>query len=367
VLSELVKEFDPDRFYWPSSPLADFGVRASYSNTSGDMHYWGVWHGREPFENFKKINARFMSEYGFQSFPEFKTVQTYTLPDDRDITSEVMSAHQRSGIGNERIRMYMEWEYHVPKAFEDMLYLSQVLQARGIKDAMESHRLDKPYCMGTLYWQINDCWPVASWSSIDYYGRWKALHYFAKKAYAPVVVIPTLDKDQVAVSVVSDRRQVFKGKVQMQVLDFTGRVLWEAQPAVVVPANGNEKVFNAPRSTLLDDSALTQALLCCTLIEKNEAVSQNILYFKAPKDLELPHPNVTMTVKETPDGYVLTLVSENLAKNVYLTCDQGEGFFTDNYFDLLPDRKVTVLFRTSERMSYTDGIFKIRTLRETYE
>ena len=367
LLPDLVKEFDPDRFYWPSSPLADFGVRASYSNTSGDMHYWGVWHGREPFENFKNINARFMSEYGFQSFPEFKTVKSYTIPEDWNITSEVMSAHQRSGIGNERIRMYMEWDYHLPKTFEDMLYLSHVLQARGIKEAIEAHRLDKPYCMGTLYWQINDCWPVASWSSIDYYGRWKALHYYAKKAYAPVVVIPTVEEEQVTVSIISDRPQTFKGNVHIQVLDFSGRVLWELKQGVRIPANGNEKVFTTARNKLLEDSDLNHALLFCSLTEKNKPVSQNILYFKPPKQLDLPQVNVMMTVEETPDGYALTLVSDHLAKNVYLTCDMIEGFFSDNCFDLLPDQEVTIMFRPAERAPHTDGVFRIKTLRETYE
>ncbi len=141
----------------------------------------GVWHGKEPFENFQHNVGRFISEYGFQSFPEFKTVKAFTIIKDWTINSEVMKAHQRSGTGNELIKNYMDMYYREPKDFESLLYVGQVLQAEGVKMAVEAHRRKMPCCMGSLYWQLNDCWPVSSWSSIDYFGRWKAVHYFAKK------------------------------------------------------------------------------------------------------------------------------------------------------------------------------------------
>ena len=366
LLPDLVKDFDPDRFYWPSSPLADFGVRASYSTTSGDMHYWGVWHGKEPFEQFKKVNARFMSEYGFQSFPEFKTVKTYTISEDWDISSEVMSAHQRSGIGNERIKMYMGWDYHLPKAFVDMLYMSHVLQAEGIKDAIYAHRLDKPYCMGTLYWQINDCWPVASWSSIDYYGRWKALQYFAKKAYTPVVIIPTLDENIVNISVVSDRLNDFIGDLRLEMINFKGEIQLQAEKTVSIPANGNENVFSSEIQKLAKDADLTETVLICSLREKNQIISQDFLYFKPVKELNLPDANVKLAVTESPTGYEITLTSNALAKNVYLTCDAIDGFFTDNYFDLLPGRPVTVTYQISTPRVVKKDLFKVRTVKDTY-
>ncbi len=159
------------------------GELASYESTSGDMHYWGVWHGQHPFTDFRKYRSRFMSEYGFQSFPEFNSVKKYTIPEDYNIESEVMMSHQRSGIGNLRIRQYMEEDYHVPVDFEQFLYTGQFLQAEAIKMAIESHRSEMPYCMGSLYWQINDCWPVASWSGIDYYGKWKALALFRQGSF----------------------------------------------------------------------------------------------------------------------------------------------------------------------------------------
>ena len=156
---------DPGRFYWASSPQSGDNLPEDLKN--GDCHYWGVWWGKEPFENYHTYLARFMSEYGFQSFPELRTVKTYASEEDFDIYSEVMKSHQRSTIGNETIETYMLRDYREPKDFESYLYMSHVLQAEGVKKAMEGHRIAMPFTMGSLYWQINDCWPVASWSSTD--------------------------------------------------------------------------------------------------------------------------------------------------------------------------------------------------------
>ncbi|MBN1117213.1 MAG: glycoside hydrolase family 2 protein [Bacteroidales bacterium] len=186
ILPEVVNKLCPETFYWPSSPVADWGKSASYENNSGDMHYWGVWHGGDPFEKFDKLIPRFMSEYGFQSFPEFKTINEFTLPDDWNIYSDVMMSHQRSPIGNQKIKEYMELYYKVPDDFKDMLYVGQLLQAYAIKKAIDIHRINKSNCMGSLYWQLNDCWPGASWSGIDYYGNWKALNYRVKDAFKPI-------------------------------------------------------------------------------------------------------------------------------------------------------------------------------------
>ena len=200
ILPGVIAQLDPGRPYWHSSPSAGMGQLASYETNSGDMHYWGVWHGQHPFTDFRKYRARFMSEYGFQSFPEFNSVKKYTQPEDYHIESEVMMAHQRSGIGNLRIKQYMAEDYVIPGDFEQFLYVGQLLQAEAIKLAIESHRADMTYCMGSLYWQINDCWPVASWSGIDYYGKWKALHYFVREAFKPTIVVVSEAADSVRVS-----------------------------------------------------------------------------------------------------------------------------------------------------------------------
>lgn len=205
VLPEVVKQYAGGISYRPSSPFAFDDTPSDGIN--GDDHYWGVWHGREPIGNYNVKRARFFSEYGFQSFPEYESVKIYA-PDKRDqyITSEVMMAHQRAGnYANKLIEEYIEKEYRKPADFESFLYVGMILQGDAIKTAIEAHRRDMPYCMGSLFWQHNDCWPVASWSSRDYYGRWKAQHYFAKNAFADILVSPLVADDTVTVHVVSDR------------------------------------------------------------------------------------------------------------------------------------------------------------------
>ncbi|HEX9975073.1 MAG TPA: glycoside hydrolase family 2 protein, partial [bacterium] len=365
-LPEIVHEYDPKAFYWPSSPLADWGVRASYSNTSGDMHYWGVWHGKEPFGNFKKIIARFMSEYGFQSFPEFKTVKAYTIAEDWDITSKVMAAHQRSGIGNERIKMYMGKDYRLPEKFEHILYLSHVLQAEGIKIGIEAHRRNKPFCMGTLYWQINDCWPVASWSSIDYFGKWKALHYFVKKAYDEVLVSPKVDDNKLNVFVISDRLNPFQANLELEIINFDSEILWSKSQQLNFDANSSHSFFEANIDELLNRMDRKRIVFHAKLFEQDQLLSENVLYFLPVKDLDLPAAKIKIDVAEISDGYSIKLFSDHLAKNVYLSIDEIDGIFSDNYFDLLPDRSVKVKFSCDKKVADFQYKLKIMTIRDTY-
>ncbi|UUZ86276.1 hypothetical protein LJK88_24420 [Paenibacillus sp. P26] len=192
ILPEAVEEYAPGTAYWPSSPMTgltgDRTQHAHSSTTSGDIHYWGVWHAVEPFEKYNVHIGRFMSEYGFQSFPEYRSVRAYAEEKDLALESEVMLAHQKNGRGNQLIKQYMDMYLPGPKDFPSFLYLSQVLQAEAMKTAIEAHRRRKPFCMGSLYWQMNDCWPVASWAGMDYYGRWKALQYYAKRSFSDILL-----------------------------------------------------------------------------------------------------------------------------------------------------------------------------------
>ncbi|MDZ7342355.1 MAG: glycoside hydrolase family 2 protein [candidate division KSB1 bacterium] len=366
ILPQVVAEHDPKTFYWPSSPLADWNQRASYESTSGDVHYWGVWHGREPFENFQIKIGRFMSEYGFQSFPELKTIKSYALPEDLDIDSEVMMAHQRSGIGNRRIKEYMDWYYRDPKDFESLLYVGQVLQAEGIKSAIEAHRRKMPYCMGSLYWQINDCWPVASWSSIDYFGRWKALHYFAKQAFEEVLISPTIKDKKLSVFIVSDRLIPFQAKLELEILDFEGKLLWSKTQPIEIAGNSSGSYFEANIDDLLRGMNRNKILFFAKLSENDQRVSDNILYFSPAKDLDLPTAEIQTRIIEASDGYIITLFSNQLAKNIYLSCDEIDGFFSDNYFDLLPGRSAQVKFNCDKKVEDFQAKLKIKTLRDTY-
>jgi beta-mannosidase len=197
VIPAAIRAEDSTRYYHPTSP------NTGYNNiplAEGDVHYWSVWHGKEPFESYNTNVGRFMSEYGFQSYPALKTVETFTLPQDRTLNSKVMQSHQRcmaddrndKSYGNNLIQHYMQQYYRQPANFEHYLYISQLLQAKGMQTAIEAHRRNMPFCMGTLYWQMNDCWPVASWSSIDYEGRWKAAHYRVRELYEPLLIAPVL-------------------------------------------------------------------------------------------------------------------------------------------------------------------------------
>jgi beta-mannosidase len=336
------------------------------SFTSGDVHYWGVWHGKEPFEEFAKKIGRFMSEYGFQSFPEFKTVQSYTLPEDYSIESEVMASHQRSGVGNMLIKKYMSYYYKTPKDFESFLYVSQVQQAEAIKSAIEAHRSKMPLCMGTLYWQINDCWPVASWSSIDYYNRWKALHYFARKAYQKFLICPRLENGKIIIYAVSDSLETVNAQLSIKLIDFTGKILNSLLSTVQAKANTSTKVFEMQQTDFLNGANPQNSLLYAELNLSGEKLSDNILYFEPSKNLSLINPDIKKNIEKSGNNYKITIESENLAKNVYLSIDEDDGFFSDNYFDIIPGREIIVIYSPIKPINNFEQKLKIITLTDSY-
>lgn len=386
ILPEVCREFDGTRAYWPSSPSSDFG-RPSGSN-SGDMHYWGVWHAKEPFENFDKKVGRFVSEYGFQSFPEFKTVKSYTLPEDWDIESEVMAAHQRSGIGNLRIRDYLKMYYKTPKDFQSFLYAGQVLQAYGIKQAIEAHRRNMPYCMGTLYWQLDDCWPVASWSSIDYFKRWKAQQYIAKKAFQNVLISPVEKDGLLRFYVISDLLDDFTGEITIKTIDFSGKELYKKTLPVLVKAASGRSYLSLSLNELLAGGNKDNSAVLAQISSDGEVLSENLFYFKKPKDLELEDPGIKFRVSRSKEGYIIDVSSVKLAKDVFLSLEDNsrtetksgflaeslkiegfykdEGFFTDNYFDLVPGSTKKVILRTSADIPEIEKRLKVISLVDSY-
>lgn len=350
ILPATVAAYDPQRFYWPSSPLAAWDgketvVHASFSpQQSGDIHYWSVWWGQKPFSDYRIYIGRFMSEYGFQSFPEFRTVQAYAQPGDYDILSEVMKAHQRSSIGNGTIKTYMERDYKVPADFRQFLYVGQVLQAEGIKMAMEGHRARMPYCMGSLFWQINDCWPVASWSSIDYFGRWKAQQYYARKSFAPVLVTAALKDGTVSVAVVNDPLADLTAVLELKIMDFHGYVRKTVTRDIVIKANSTLAAFSAPEAELLSGIAPETVLLSARLTAGGQVVAEDRLYFRPVKDLILPKPEIDMRLRTAGKDVLIGLTSPALVKNLYLSHDAVDGTWSDNYFDLLPGQAAVVRF-----------------------
>ncbi len=368
ILPEVVRNLDPQKLYWSSSPSAGFGELEN--GKSGDNHYWGVWWAKEPFSKYKETIPRFMSEYGFQSFPELNSVKKYALESDWDINSEVMKSHQRSSIGNVTIEEYMKRDYRDPGNFPMFLYVNHVLQAEGIKIAIEAHRRNMPLCMGSLYWQINDCWPVASWSGIDNFGNWKAMHYFTKKAFNEVLVSPDIDaNNQFKVSVVSDKLKNIDAKLKLSIIDFYGKLLWADEKKIEIGANSSNIYFKENLDKLLNGMERGQILLHAEVLNNDdELLSENIIYFKAVKDLELPKPKIKHSIKETGNDFSIKLTTNKLAKNLYLRADGLEGHFSDNYFDLLPRESKTVKFTSNKEITLKEfeKKLKIFTITDTY-
>ncbi len=364
ILPDAVAANDPGRSYWDSSPSAGMGIPSDLNN--GDDHYWGVWWGKDPFKMYATHIARFMSEYGFQSFPEMKTVKQYATPEDYDIFSEVMKSHQRSSIGNGTIEYYMLQDYKKPKDFESFLYVNHVLQAEGIKFALEGHRRAAPFCMGSLFWQINDCWPVASWSSTDYYQRWKALQYFAKKGFEPVLISPYTDKDSLKVDIINDKLTELKAQMLLKVLDFDGKEIWRELTEVTIPANSSNSFFGTKTADFMKKVQPNNQLLVTELIKNNVVVSSNILYFKPIKDVMLPKPELKFEINAVDGGFEIALNTDKLAKNLYMTIGVEEGFFSDNYFDLLPGQEVKVKLETKMTKEKFQEVFKIQTLESAF-
>jgi len=363
TLLTVISKFDSLRPYILSSPRIGWG--RPESTKRGDMHYWGVWWGKEPFSAYKEKTGRFMSEYGVQGFPPLESIQKFTLPADRQLGSPVMKAHQKHPVGYETIDEYLLRDYKRPKDFESYVYVSQLLQAEGIKTAIEAHRRAKPYCMGTLYWQLNDCWPVVSWSSRDYYGQEKALHYFVKNEYTSMLVSPVVKNGILQVFIISDSFQDCQPTLHLSLSDFGGRIFLDTTLTTYVPQNSSSSYVEFPVDKLVQGKDTKQLVFTAQLTSGKKILSQNNFYFDPVKDLLLEKPLITKTVKKSPEGYLITLSTNQLAKNVYLTSGQ-KGFFSENFFDLLPGETRTVTFTPKDRSSGFEGKLKIMTIADTY-
>ena len=351
ILSEVVARYAAPVPYWASSPSANFEDLPDSQN-NGDMHYWQVWHALAPIEMYTQQFPRFMSEYGFQSFPEMRTIRTFAQPSDMDIHSATMQDHQKNHGGNERILSYMLRWYPEPKDFPSFVYLSQVLQAEAIKVGAEHLRRQRPNTMGSLYWQLNDCWPVASWASIDYYGRWKALQYYARRFYDDVIVSPFAHDGKVDVYVVSDKLQPLSGQIRTRLLDFSGKVLSEKTQDVQVPAQSSAVYFTLDEKELLANADPKNSFLVFDLAVGGVQLSRNLIFFDTMHNLDLPASVHIDTSLENSDGaYAVTLRSPVLARSVYISFGDLDVQTLDNYFDLLPGEPVTVKLKTPSSVS----------------
>ncbi len=350
TLPRVIERLAPETPYWPSSPSADYEDLAP-GMASGDMHDWTVWHGRVPFSEYEKHNPRFMTEYGFQSFPEMKTIEAFTAPEDRtSIFTPVMLAHQKNNEGNSIIHDYLLKDYSEPKDFASFLYVSQVLQAEGIKIGAEHLRRNRPRTMGSIYWQLNDCWPVASWSSIDYYGRWKALQYYARRFYAPLLVSPHIENGSLAVYIVSDKTAPVDGELRLRILKFDGTVVREQKQSVHVTELSSAIYLQIPLTEFGNTADSTQVFVAADFTANGAPVSKNLIYLAPTKLIQLPPAHIQTDITPADGGYRIRLTSPVLARSVYLSFGDLDASPSDNYFDLLPGEPVDITVKTQAQL-----------------
>ncbi|MDE7177845.1 MAG: glycoside hydrolase family 2 protein [Lachnospiraceae bacterium] len=352
IIPKILKEEDPDTFYWPSSPSSGGNYDDPWNENRGDTHYWAVWHGNKPFTDYRNYYFRYLSEFGFQSFPCLKTVETFTAPEDRNIFSRVMEMHQRNVGANGKILTYLSATYLYPRDFEMLLYASQLLQADAIRYGIEHFRRNRGRCMGTVVWQLNDIWPVASWAGIDYYGRWKALHYVEKRAFAPVMISceevgelserpfcvaqPVSIEKSARLHVANETMTQVKGTVRWSLRKACGEVLLEgAQEIIVEPLSG----FWLEKLDFSDYDEL-EVYISYFFEQEGTVVSEGTSLFTAPKHFGFHDPKLSWR----REGGTLVITAVAYAKSVEIQGVDGDVKLSDNFFDLNPgERRVEIV------------------------
>ncbi len=340
ILGGVVAAYSPGTPYWPSSPSADYDMPPS-NNSDGDMHYWKVWYNNLPSEKYTELLPRFISEFGFESFPAMATLRSFAPPDQLHLESPVMSAHQKSmgAHGNQIIAAAVQRDYGKPVDFPALVYLSQVEQADAMKVGVEDFRRLRPRTMGALYWELQDGWPDIYSASIDYYGRWKALQWYARRFYSPLLISPCTDHGQVNVFAISDRRQAVSGIVRLRLLDFLGRVLEQKEQSVNVPPLSSTLVLSLEERQLLNGQDPKRVFIHVEWLQGEKLLSSNNLFFAPAADLLLPKAVVHGTI--TPGGK-LQVSSDVLARDVCIELQDPDARPDDNFFDLLPGQPVSV-------------------------
>ncbi len=358
IIPKILKEEDPNTFYWPSSPSSGGNFENPWDENAGDTHYWDVWHGSKPFTEYRKFHFRYLSEFGFQSFPCLKTVETFTEPGDRNIFSRIMEMHQRNRAANGKILDYLSATYLYPKDFDHMLYASQLLQADAIRYGVEHFRRHRGRCMGTVVWQLNDIWPVASWAGIDYYGRWKALHYAERRMFAPVMIsceekgelterpFCIMEKQEfeksIRLHVANETRQEVTGEAAVYLRDAAGKLLWEKKETVTVPPLSGiwleKKEF--------PDCDIFHQYISYEFRQNGMVISEGTCLFTTPKHFQFQNPGLYYRV----EGDSLIVGALSYARKVEIEGIDGDVRLEDNYFDLnAEERKIRILEGKAER------------------
>ncbi|MDR2547206.1 MAG: glycoside hydrolase family 2 protein [Lachnospiraceae bacterium] len=356
MIPQILKEEDPATFYWPSSPSSGGNYDEPSAENRGDTHYWGVWHGNEPFTAFRDHYFRYLSEFGFQSFPAYATIATFTEEKDRNIFSYVMEMHQRNSSANGKIMMYISATYLYPTAFTDLIYASQLLQADAIRYAIEHNRRHRGRSMGTVIWQLNDIWPVASWAGIDYFGRWKALHYYEKRAFAPLMISchengemnmrpypiaePAPFEKSARLHVANETMTAINGTVHWSLRDYDSTVIFSGSADVTVPSLDGIWLEQMD----LADYNEREVHLSFHFTVAGKTVSSGSSLFTPPKYYQFADPALTYT----RDGNLITVKSVAFAKSVEIFTSGGDIWLSDNFFDMEAGEKTVEILRTKQ-------------------
>jgi beta-mannosidase len=368
LLPTVVAEEDPDRPYWPSSASSGEPFVDPNGQSRGDMHYWGVWHERQPFSAYRDQLPRFASEFGFQSLPPYKTIKTFTAPADRNLTSYVMEHRQRSGPGNQVILSQMLDSFRLPKDFAALSYLSMILQAEGMRIGVEHWRRNRERVGGTIIWQLNDCWQSISWSSLDYFGRWKALHYMARRFYAPVLLSVEDTADRRAIHVTSDQIRTWNGEVRWRLETPGGKVFESGTERVAAAPLADTLVRTLDFTGRIDVSNRRERILVCELWQGRTRIASSILPFAPYKHIALVDPGLDAVVTGKGEALTIKVSAKKMALFVELAFEGADAVFSDNYFDL-PTRsttRITVPLPAGWTLARARRALRMRSLVDSY-
>jgi beta-mannosidase len=372
ILLNAVKIFDPQTSYWPSTPSS--GKYTLPESKSGDVHDWSIIFGNLPFENYKHLPGRFVSQYGISSFPEMRTIKTFSNKDDWYLDSSIIRSRQRAnmtyiapGIDSDKlINNFININYKTPSNFSNFVYVSQLMQAEFVKNIIETHRRNMPVCMGSLYWLMDDSWPTISFSGIDYYGKWKAMLYAMKKSFSEIIVSPTVENNKLKIYIVSDRLKPANALLSIKLLDFDGKELLKKEKEITIQSNSSKPYFADNIENFLTGFESNNILLYVSVTENSQVIAENIMYFEKPKDLKLQKPGIRYTIIKSGEKYFIELRTDKLARNVYLYTTDSEGFFSDNFFDLFPGKKIIIEYTPETKKKKLEQDLKIISLYDAF-
>lgn len=346
LLPRLVKQVDDQTYYWLSSPSSGGSFDDPNDFNRGDNHYWEVWHSNKPFTEYRDFYFRFCSEFGFQSFPGKKTLDSFSLPEDQNIFSEVMESHQKNGLANTKIFSYISGYYKYPKDMESIAYISQILQLKAIQYGVEHWRRNWGRCMGSIYWQLNDCWPVASWASIDYYGRWKALHYGAKRFYARFMAT-ACEKEELSTEIDyyihNESFEERKVVLRVRLIDRDFHTLYETETEITAAAFEVKNVLPMDFAPFLAEAGMKKrAVAEYSLIEDGCIVSRGTTLFVKPKYFDFKTPEYRVSVTEKADGFCIHAEADTYVSYAELSLDEYDVVLEDNFFDITSEEGVDI-------------------------